>query len=172
MDIQELDKIKMGVMNEIANGNLKVAGMKADLKKLLADKEDFFKLRENELLGRINTLFNDSKHLLDETKANYSLVHEYYVTLTQFSEWLKQGQLEFEEVVEDFKVQSVEVQRELDAKIEHVSRIRKIMADEKAGIEKDRAFINSQKQSLAKEKVQFAQQLNELRIAMQALKRK
>ncbi len=172
METQELDQMKMKAMQEVSEMNLMVAGMKAELAKLQGEKEDFLKDRENEVMGLVDQLLKDSQQMLEETKSNYSLIHEFYETLKSFSAYIKEGQNALEEVFQDFKLTSEAVEIELIRKIKEVEQERKLLAIERTGIEKDKAYIKQQTAEIERQKALISSRQQQIKSALDTLKRK
>lgn len=83
METQELEKQKMDVLREMAECNMLIGSLRAEIEKLKKDKEEFLLLRENEVAGRIHKLLNNSRILFQETESNYKTVQEFYSLLRE-----------------------------------------------------------------------------------------
>lgn len=169
IEIIELDAKKMEVLKEIANSNLLVAQMKAELMELEKGKEDFFAKRENEVLGRIHKLLNNSRILIDEANTNYTLVHNFYETLKGFSDYLKKAHAIFKESVAEFQEKSQVWQ---NAREQEISDLRKALKFDQDSLDRDKEFIKSKKAELEKEKKYIEEQqesLNKNRLELEKL---
>lgn len=172
METQELDSMKMKTMKEMADANVLLASMKADLKQLNEDKENFFKLRESEVSERITGLLNSSQKLLEEAKLNYGLVHEFYETLKSFSAYLKEGQTQFQEVLLDFKNYSDAAEKDIQRRTEEVEQQRLLLKNERASLEKNKEFNRLQTIKIEKDKAMIKSRQAQIKSALDTLRKK
>lgn len=172
METQELDSIKMKTMQEIANSNLLIDSMKAELIKLEEDKENFFKLREEEVMTNIKRVVNESQALLEHTKSNYDHVHEFYSVLTSFSDYLKDGQAQLGEAIEDFNREAKAIMKTLDERSALIAHERKQMDAEKSTLDGQRNQINGAQVQLQNDQRLLFDQQETLKRSIDRLKAK
>lgn len=148
MEITELEDIKMKVMKEIADSNVILSGLQADIRQLKADKEEFLQVREDQLMSRLSEYLQESKELVDKTEKNYIHVHNFYEELSQFATIIKEVNDKVTLQIKDFSDQCIIAENRIKAQEMELSTLRNQLNQDLNGIKKDRAFIESQKQDL------------------------
>lgn len=148
MEITELDNLKMRTLKEVADSNLLVSQIKAELLELESQKEQFFTKRDNEVLARIHKLLNHSRILLEETNTNYTQVHQFYETLKGFSEYLGRAQESFNKNVEDFTEKSFKWQETITQQESNISDLKKETQQDKESLEREKQFIAKKRKQL------------------------
>lgn len=172
METQELDNLKMKTMKEIADANVLLADMKAQMKVLERDKDDFFKLREIELTEKLNDFMANSTGFLLKVENNYMLVHEFYETLKSYSDFLKEGQAEFGEVIRDFAEKANEFEVYLRRNTEIISKKNKLLDQREEGLNRDREFLRRERKLIENEQVRISSQQAQIRDALKQLSQK
>ena len=168
--IQELDAQKMKVMKEIADTNLLVAGMKAELLKLEEDKEKFFVLRDNEVLGRIHKLLNNSRVLLDETRDNYIFTHDFYETIKIYSEDVKEGYQVLQGIIAEFSEKAVTWQEEIKNQETEIVEMKKDLQRDKESMDREKEFLQKKKKAVDDDRKRLESQQEALATSYKELK--
>lgn len=135
----------MDTLREVADSNVLVAQMKAELLELEKDKEDFIKHRENEVLAKIHKLLNSSRLLLDETTSNYLHVHQFYENLKSFSEYLSENHRNLKKIIEKFKENSKNWQDEITLQEEKIIEMKKDIVVDVGILDREKIFIENKK---------------------------
>lgn len=164
MENQELDKLKMQTMNEIAESNVLIGNMKAELVKLEEDRENFFKLRSDELVERLEKALDDSHEIVDKTISNYTLVQEFYQILTSYSVFIKESQTQLEEDANEFNLSAQKVVDKLNAREAQIDSDRK-------QIDAQLSFVKGEIDRMEIEKRQLTDDQRILRDGRESLKR-
>lgn len=172
METEELDKLKFQTLKEIADSNLLVAKMKAELADLEKDKETFFLKRENEVLGRIHKLLNGSRTILEETETNYKKVHQFYEVLREYSDYLSKSHDTFFEIVNDFNKKGEVWKKDIDKQTEEISEQKKSLKLQEESIEKEKKFIKDRMVELKKEEKHIESKQRQIKNALEYLKTK
>lgn len=172
MEITELDKKKMEVVKELADMNVLLAKTQDELSELEKGKEDFIWKRENEVLGRIHKLLNNSRILLEETNANYTLVHSFYETLKGFSEHISKAHDNFLEMVESFNEKNELWEKGLNEREEDLSRLSQEVNGDQVSINKQKDFIKGKEKELEKETKHIESKHQQIQSALEYLKNK
>lgn len=172
MELTELDQEKMKVVKEIADCNVILSGMKAEILKLREEKEQFIVDRANELEIRLWKFLNDSKELVAETNRNYVTVHNFYVELKEFADEVKIQRQETKDLIQEAKNKMVDLENLMVRKATELSQIRKGINNDLRVIERERNFIKAQKEEMQKERIKINNQLAEINISLTALKKK
>lgn len=145
MDTTELDNLKMKTMKEIADGNVLLGSMKAEIAKLISDKDNFFKLREDEVIGRIKKVLDASTELVNKTKSNYALVHEFVDNLKTFADFIKDGQTQLGEAIKSFITESDKIILDLKAREEVIKQHERQLISDKTFIMSEQGRIDAEK---------------------------
>lgn len=145
MDTTELDNTKMKVMKEVADANVLLANTKAEIAKLIGDKDNFFKLREDEVIGRIKKVLEASTELVNKTKSNYALVHEFVDTLKTFADFIKDGQTQLGEAIKSFISESDKIILDLKAREEVIKQHERQLISDKTFLASEQGRINTEK---------------------------
>ena len=172
MELTELSEAKMKVMKEIADSNVTLAGLKADVKKLKEEKEHFFELRQNQVEAKLWEFLNNSRDLVAETEANYTTVHNFYEVLKGYAEFLTIERDEMMKQIIDFKRKTVDFENKMTSQITDLSATRKLLELDRVRIEEDQKFIINKKEELRKEQIKLKNSQDELIKSVQAIKRK
>lgn len=168
--ITTLDNQKMAVMQELSKTQMLIAGMKAEMLSLDASKENFFTLRENEVLGRIHKLLNSSRDWLEETKTNFQQVHEFYETVKTFADAVAGVQKEVSALVADFGKEAGEIKQKLDAREADIAKLRKTLDIDQGAFKRDKKFFQEQKKELDQTRRLIASERASLKIAYRIMK--
>lgn len=142
---------KMKVLQEIAQINVLISQGKAELNALEDGKQEFFSKRDKELLDRIKQLLSESSDILDKTKSNYKEVHEFYVLMQSFSEFLHESHKNFSSMVNDFNRNHELYKKDIDHQYEELSRLRKEINLDIISLEKDKKFAIIKRKELEEE---------------------
>ena len=134
MNTFEIDQEKMKTLKEVADANVKLSEMKADMANLESEKENFFKLREDELIGKLKKTLDESQDFVNQTLSNYKQVKEFNDELVSFSNFIKESQSQLKEFVDSFQNEAKEIVRQLE---EQDNRLEQ----QKRQIESDNFFI-------------------------------
>lgn len=172
METTELDNQKMKVLKEIADSNMILSGLQAEIKKLENDKEAFFQLRKDELSGELARFYRDSKALVDDTEKNYVHVHNFYDELNKFAEVVKQQREDVQGLIVGLNKQSVDFENHLVREIEKLSDLKARIKHDMDVVEQERNFVRSQREEMTKEKAVFAARQKELNTALQSLNKR
>lgn len=171
MEITELDNQKMKVMEELASTQMLISGMKAEMMSLDSKKEEFFVYRENEVLARIHKLLNNSRTLLDEVKTNYEEVHNFYLLLKEFSDFLTGTNTGLTRLMDDFIQKSTEHNAILNKREMEIEELRKDLEYDQAGLKRDKNFIEKEKKKIAEAKRHIESQQASLKTSYEQSKR-
>lgn len=150
MEVQNIEKLKMDTLREVADSNMLVASMKAELVELEKEKGEFFRVRENEVLARIHKLLNHSRILLEETDKNYVHVHQFYEVLTVFAQQVTKAHEDFKKYVASFEEKSIEWNNQVEEQEKVISQLRADLQREEKSLDSEREFIKSKKIELEK----------------------
>ncbi len=170
MEIQELSQQKMKVMQEIAQGNLLLSGMKADYQKLLDEKDKFFEDRQKGMIDKVKEILKESQSLLDETSSNYEKVHQFSESLTLFAKTVSETYSDLKELIQDFNEKSQTEREEIKRQQEEVNKLKinlKLSQEEHA---RDKKFFTEKKKELDKIKEKIASERAVLGIAYKIMK--
>lgn len=169
MEAQELEKLQMDSLREIADSNYLVAGMKAELLKLEDRKKTFIAERDKEVLDRVRKLLADSQALLEETKSNYTLVHEFYNGLKVFSEFIKGAGENLTKGIAEFKTKSDEWENEVKKQEEIIFELRKDLRIDQQSLERDKEHLKKKTSELKKERDYLEKQQTEIQLKLKDL---
>lgn len=172
METQELDNLKMKTMKEVADAQVLLSSMKAEMIKLKSDKDIFFKLREDEVLERIEQVLKDSENLVNQTTSNYQLVHEFVETLKSFADYLKDGQTQLGEVIEDFKKEAERILQDFKSREEKLQQHERQMISDRTFIKSEIGKINLAKEELRRDQGKLRDGEETLKRSIQRLKEK
>lgn len=160
----------MQVLEEVANCNLLVAGMKAELLQLEKDKDAFFEKRDNEVNARIKRIIDSSDDLLNKVKTNYQEVHEFYENLKTYSEFLSKAHTDFTKIVSEFTEKSDLWRSEVAKQEARVAEIGHEAQRDREGVARDKEFIKGKKKDLENEKKHIESQQAVLKVAYNIMK--
>jgi chromosome segregation ATPase len=166
----ELEKTKMDVMKEIADSNLILSGLRADIKKMEKDKDEFFQQRQDQLESRLYSFLRNSQSLVKETEENYIYVHNFYEELKKFAELVKEQRNEVKKQLDDLKDKTVDFTNSMNRNIEELSKIRSGINSDFAAIEKEKKYIKQQQVEIAKDRADLSVRNANLMTALKALK--
>lgn len=164
MEIQELEKLKMDTLREVADSNLLIAGIKAELSKLEDRRKAFIVERDSEVLDRVHGLLVDSQALLEETKSNYSFVQEYYGQLKVFSEFIKKTHENLSKKITEFKNNTVELKNQLTQQENTISDLRKDLKIDQQALGRDKEYLKKKTLELQKDREYLDNQQKEFEL--------
>lgn len=146
--ITQLDNKKMKVLEEMAQVNMIVSGMRAEMLKLEQDKKGFISQREKEVFDCIKEVLNESRSLLDETENNYILVHDFYESIKVFANFLSETHENLKNLMMDFDKKTEKDKKELAKQQEEIGEIRKKLKVDNGILGRENAEITKKKQEL------------------------
>ncbi len=172
METTELNSEKMKVLKEIADSNVILSGLQAEIHKLETDKEAFFQLRQDQLSSRLAEFMRDSKIMVDDTEKNYTHVHNFYEELKKFAELVNEQRDEVEAMLVDLNNKSVDFENHILRETARMSELQTRINQDYRAIEQEQNFIRGQREAMTKEKAVFAAKQKELNSALESLKKK
>lgn len=159
-------------MKEIADSNVILSGLQADILKLETDKVRILKQRTDEIDVAINDFKRESKSLVDETENNYTHVHNFYEELKKFAAHVKVQRDEIEELLKDIEGSHVDFNNYIKREVSKISELKTKMVSEFQSLEDEREFIKSQRKSMEKERIQMKTQQAYIKTALNSLNKK
>lgn len=171
MELNELDNEKMKTMREIAECNILIGEMKAEMSQLESQKNDFFKLRESEVVDRVNKALEDSQGLLDQVKSNYTLVHEFYEILQSFADYLKDGRSQLEEVIKHFQEDAAQIVQILEIREHAVKEKESDLSYMRRSVENVKAQIEIEQKKLNEDQIKLMSDRGALQRSIERLKK-
>lgn len=172
METTELENSKMQVLKEIADSNVILSGIKAEIAQAKKDKDQFFQDRQDELNGLLARFLRDSKVMVDETEKNYTFVHNFYGELREFAKMVREQREEVQEMLVDLDKRSVDFANHLIRETTKLSELEASIKQDRRVVEDDRTYIRVQKEQLTKEKAIFKTQQINLKNALASLNKK
>lgn len=169
--ITELEQKKMEVLEEVAKANVTLAEVRAEIKNLEEGKEKFYAFRENEVLGRIHKLLNESRILLDETNSNYTYVHAFYEEIERFSGILFEATEMFEKNVSDFTENSEKWNKEIERQEKAIIKWHESLKRESEGIDRDKKFIAKKQEEMEKTRRHIESQQQTVKTSIEQLRK-
>ena len=169
--IQELDKEKIKVLEEIADINVKVLEAKGTLKQLEDDKEAFIQFRENEVSGRIHKLLNSSRILLSEVSQNYIAIHALYDTISASSDDLSKIYSDFKELVADFKEKSGLADEAIEKQEKELQENKNLVKLQSESLDRDKKFIERKKKEIEDDRRKLEDERGTLKRAIERLQK-
>lgn len=141
MNIQELNKQTMTAMETLANTNVKIGEAKGILQKLQEIETTYLEEREKATVLKIDSILNESEHLLSKIHSNHEEINHFYSTTASFVGFLSEIQDKFLKTITSFNQKAdqwEEYVKKTQSKIDLLNRDIKV---QQQGIETDKKSI-------------------------------
>lgn len=151
MSEHTVDKQTMDSLEALANMNMKISETRANLVKLKELEMLYIAAREKKAVARIHVVLEESRTLLEQTKANHDGVKEFAKEVGEFASFFSGAYREFESMVRDFEAKNKLWEVGVKKREEELAFLRRDIETEKVRIVNSKKSLDSQMKVLNEE---------------------
>jgi len=172
MNIQEVEKLKMDTLKEIADTNMKISEAKNTLFRLQEDETVYLEDREKKAIEKISLILEESKGILEQTQTNYEEVHKICQMVSSFTEFLTEGHKKFQDLLAEFSLRSNEWDKEVLRQKQEFESMARALKVQQTQIENDKKTIAQIFKRIEEENEHIESQRASIRSALKILEKK
>lgn len=146
MNIIEVDKAKMEALQMLSDTNLKISEAKSTLVRLRSEEKDFLDSREKKVIERVEQALAESEKIVNETIKSYEFVKEYAAEVRNIAQAVISAVDLIVARDEHFDRRVTEWEKKCNSQ-------EAALAQQKQVIESGHVLLNSEKESIKRQKI-------------------
>lgn len=170
--ITQVTNEQMIALKALADTNMKVSEVKATLIKIEETKQEYFKIREEETIKRINKIISESSKILKEAQLNYYETTQFHHTTASYADALATAHSILLQNVSDFDKRQVLWEKSMKEQEDILNEIKKGIVIENVRILNDKKGIERAQKKIEQDKVLIESRQAQIKSALAVLDKK
>lgn len=149
---KRISKQQMDSVKALADTNIHISEAKNILFNLKKEETEYILSREKKVIERIDELYQESKSVIDDIQNNYEGAKIILQLVTQNTDFLKESQEKFQEVLISFTKRYDQWEKETSEQEKRFVSLKKGLEQDRVQIENDKAGIERTRLIMAQER--------------------